>query len=997
MTQFNQRQLPSINLSGSGVIGFVPIEKIVTLTNASSGTFLRGDGSWQTIVGGSGVSSVGLTVPTGFSVGGSPVTSAGDLALSFTAGYSLPTNISQSNWDTAYSWGNHALAGYAASGHTHTGVYQPANATLDAVASGTYTGDDSITTVGTLSTGTIPWSLLSSVPSTFTPSAHTLDSHSNVNITSNTAGEVLKWDGGSWVNNTLAEAGISATGHVHAWSDITTGKPTTLSGYGITDAQPLDTDLTNIAALTGTSGFLKTNGANTWTVDTNTYLTTNQSITVSGEGSGSGTTSLTLNNASVIGKVLTGYTSGAGTVSATDTILQAIQKLNGNDSLAVVANGAITGATKTKLTYDAKGLITSGADATTADIADSSNKRYVTDAQLTVVGNTSGTNTGDETRLSLINKIGLATTSVTGVLSATDWTTFNNKESSITAGATGQFWRGDKTWATIPWNVLSNPTANETLTMSTFRTTWNYSGTMSGNAFSLIGASNTFGSSYAMFAIENGTDSSIDLAKFSSDGVTKFLVNFAGNVYISSLTSGRVPYIGTSGLLQDSANFTFDGTKISLPTTGNTGGLSIGGDTNLYRSAADILKTDDAFVANSFNKVNITAPATSATLTIADGQTLTVNGSATITNGTHSGTNTGDQTITLTGDTTGSGTGSFATTTSKLNGTSLAGLGTGLLKNTTGTGVPSIAVNSDLPTMSATVGGAVPTPPNNTTTFLRGDATFATPTTTNITEGTNLYWTTDRGLATTLTGFTNSGTGVISSSDTILSSIQKLDSADRGIPTYRLIVDDFVAGSTSTQQIGELKWYIPNGTITRPTPVSGHPGAFTATSATTQYSSAIVCLHGPGNVTGVNYSDIERMTWVIKTGSDMTNGVWLFGCYGNSIYDSYFGNEALTFEHLSFGGTATWKGTCRHGGSTSTVNTVGATVLANTWYQLDILRVASNNWSFFVNGVNIGTITNNQPSGTAGFGANVQTYANPGAREYTLDYFSVVLKTGNRY
>jgi hypothetical protein len=58
-------------------------------------------------------------------------------------------------------------------------------------------------------------------------------------------------------------------------------------------------------------------------------------------------------------------------------------------------NAAITGATKTKITFDAKGLVTAGADATTADIADSLNKRYVTDAQATVIGNTSGTNTGD--------------------------------------------------------------------------------------------------------------------------------------------------------------------------------------------------------------------------------------------------------------------------------------------------------------------------------------------------------------------------------------------------------------------------------------------------------------------------------------------------------------------------------------------------------------------------------------------------------------------------
>lgn len=44
-------------------------------------------------------------------------------------------------------------------------------------------------------------------------------------------------------------------------------------------------------------------------------------------------------------------------------------------------NTAITAGTKTKITYDAKGLVTAGADATTADIADSTDKRYVTDAQ----------------------------------------------------------------------------------------------------------------------------------------------------------------------------------------------------------------------------------------------------------------------------------------------------------------------------------------------------------------------------------------------------------------------------------------------------------------------------------------------------------------------------------------------------------------------------------------------------------------------------------------
>jgi hypothetical protein len=53
--------------------------------------------------GGSGgtVTSVGLSMPTGFAVANSPVTGAGALAVTFAAGYGLPTLASQASWDTA--------------------------------------------------------------------------------------------------------------------------------------------------------------------------------------------------------------------------------------------------------------------------------------------------------------------------------------------------------------------------------------------------------------------------------------------------------------------------------------------------------------------------------------------------------------------------------------------------------------------------------------------------------------------------------------------------------------------------------------------------------------------------------------------------------------------------------------------------------------------------------------------------------------------------------
>ena len=74
--------------------------------------------SWGVVSGGGGsgtVTSVAMTVPTGLSVSGSPVTSSGTLAVTYTAGYAIPTTAKQTQWDTAYGWGDHSVAGYLTS------------------------------------------------------------------------------------------------------------------------------------------------------------------------------------------------------------------------------------------------------------------------------------------------------------------------------------------------------------------------------------------------------------------------------------------------------------------------------------------------------------------------------------------------------------------------------------------------------------------------------------------------------------------------------------------------------------------------------------------------------------------------------------------------------------------------------------------------------------------------------------------------------------------
>lgn len=69
--------------------------------------------------------------------------------------------------------------------------------------------------------------------------------------------------------------------------------------------------------------------------------------------------------------------------------------------------------------------LTANRTLTTANINDSTNKRYVTDAQSTVIGNTSGTNTGDETQSSILSKLG--------------WFTYNRvAESTAVTGTTAE-------------------------------------------------------------------------------------------------------------------------------------------------------------------------------------------------------------------------------------------------------------------------------------------------------------------------------------------------------------------------------------------------------------------------------------------------------------------------------------------------------------------------------------------------------------------------------
>ena len=156
-------------------------------------------------------------------------------------------------------------------------------------------------------------------------------------ILDGTTGITFTTGGLKLVGSTSGTCEINATA-VSGTSVLTMPAATdTLVGKDTTDTL---TNKTLVAPALGTpaSGVM-TNVTGTASGLTAGTVTTNANLT--GEATSTGN-SVTLSNSAVIGKVITGYTSGAGVVAATDTILQAIQKLNGNNDNNANLTGVIT-------------------------------------------------------------------------------------------------------------------------------------------------------------------------------------------------------------------------------------------------------------------------------------------------------------------------------------------------------------------------------------------------------------------------------------------------------------------------------------------------------------------------------------------------------------------------------------------------------------------------------------------------------------------------------
>ena len=177
-----------------------------------------------------------------------------------------------------------------------------------------------------------------------------------------------------------------------------------------------------------------------------------------------------------------------------------------------------------------------------------------------------------------------------------------------------------------------------------------------------------------------------------------------GDVVVRTDTS--VTYMRNSGTAGTMADFTLLNTPADAVTSvnGNTGVVTLAkGDVGLGNVDNTSDATKDSAVANLTNK-NLN----SGTNTFPTLNQNTSGSAATLTTGRTIGTLTGDATS-AGSSFNGSANNTNAVVVARINGVSMAGLATGILKNTTTTGVPSIAVAGDFPTLNQNTTGSAAT------------------------------------------------------------------------------------------------------------------------------------------------------------------------------------------------------------------------------------------------------------------------------------------------
>lgn len=362
--------------------------------------------------------------------------------------------------------------------------------------------------------------------------------------------------------------------------------------------QPLDSDLTAIAAISTGTGLLKrtvSGSTVTWTIDTNQYITGNQTITLSGDVSGSGTTSITttIGEGKVTNVMLAGSIANNKLANSSITINGSSVSLGGSFNTASITAGtagqssASTGAATIAIPYvtvNKYGIVTGyGTHTHTIDDLPNSALQY---SSITI-GSTSISLGGTSTTL-----VGLT------------------KVTSTTYSAGGK---------------LEDGTTESTITYDAINHAWKITGSIYATGFvSAGGLSNASGTS------------GIDWNALSTEGEDQIhrshLVNALTGYVNNVVTSGTGDYV--SSITKSGSTITVN--LSTLPTTSSWSSIT---DKPTTLSGYGITDGVNAVTVNGSGNAVTTATISGHTLTLTKGTTfLTTHQTVTLTSGTNNGT-----------------------------------------------------------------------------------------------------------------------------------------------------------------------------------------------------------------------------------------------------------------------------------------------------------------------------------------------------------------------